>query len=60
MKNEFYFYIFTLVISHYALEVVLFIAKVTHYREVSHHSEGPFEPQVAYLHVQVYFFCYNT
>ena len=60
MKNEFNLDIFLVVVSHYALEVVLFIAKVTHYREVSHHPESSFEPQVAYLHVQVYFFCYNT
>lgn len=60
MKNELNLDIFLVVVSHYAFEVVLFIAKVTHYSEVSHHSEGPFEPQVAHLHVQVYFFCYYT
>ena len=58
MKNEMHLDILVLVVSHNALEVIIFIAKVAHYCEIGHGPEGPFEPQVTYLHVQVYFLSY--
>jgi hypothetical protein len=51
MKNQLNLYIFTLVVSHNALEVILFRKITYYYLEVSHVSKGSFESHVTYLHV---------